>query len=59
MGGAWITFAERRARACWRRGVAADLAVLDGDPLTLPLEDLAAMPVRLTMVGGAVVHGRA
>ena len=33
------------------------LAVLEGDPLMLPLEDLPAMPVRLTMVGGDVVHG--
>jgi predicted amidohydrolase YtcJ len=57
-GGAWLTFAEREAGmlAVGRR---ADLAVLDADPLTLPLDELGAMPVRLTMVGGQVVHGHA
>ncbi|MEX2147924.1 MAG: amidohydrolase [Candidatus Rokuibacteriota bacterium] len=57
-GGAWLTFAEREAGvlAVGRR---ADLAVLDADPLTAPLDELGAMPVRLTMVGGEVVHGRA
>ena len=54
-GGAWLTFAERQAGvlAVGRR---ADLAVLDADPLTVPLDELGAMPVRLTMVGGEVVH---
>ena len=58
VGGAWITHTERQAGVL-APGRRADLAVLEGDPLTLPLEDLPAMPVRLTMVGGALVHGRA
>ena len=57
VGGAWITHTEREAGVL-APGRRADLAVLQGDPLTLPLEDLPAMPVRLTMVGGDVVHGR-
>jgi predicted amidohydrolase YtcJ len=40
-------------------GRRADLAVLEEDPLTAPLEALPEMRVRLTMVGGRVVHGRA
>jgi predicted amidohydrolase YtcJ len=31
--------------------------VLEADPLAAPLDELAGMPVRLTMVGGEVVHG--
>ena len=58
VGGAWITHTERQAGVL-APGRRADLAVLEGDPLTLPLEDLPAMPVRLTMVGGDVVHGKA
>ena len=58
VGGAWITQTEREAGVL-RPGRRADLAVVDGDPLTLPLEELPEIPVRLTMVGGDVVHGRA
>lgn len=57
-GGAWLTFAEREA-GMLAPGRRADLAVLDADPLTVPLDELGAMPVRLTMVGGEVVHGHA
>lgn len=55
-GGAWLTFAERQGGVL-APGRRADLAVLEADPLTVPLDELAAMPVRLTMVGGEVVHG--
>jgi len=58
VGGAWIMQTEREAGVLLP-GRRADLAVLEGDPLTLPLEELPVMPVRLTMVGGDVVHGRA
>jgi len=58
VGGAWITEAEREAGVL-APGRWADLAVLDGDPLALPLEALPEMTVRLTMVGGDVVHGEA
>jgi predicted amidohydrolase YtcJ len=54
-GGAWVTFAERD-RGRLAPGWAADLAVLDHDPLTAPLEDLVGQTARLTMVGGEIVH---
>ncbi len=57
-GGAYVTFAERE-RGRLAPGYAADLAVLEHDPLTAPLETLAEQTARLTMVGGDVVYGRA
>jgi predicted amidohydrolase YtcJ len=54
-GGAWITFAERQ-RGRLAPGWAADLAVLEHDPLTAPLEELVGQTARLTLVGGEVVH---
>jgi predicted amidohydrolase YtcJ len=56
VGGAWVTFAERE-RGTLAAGCQADLAVLDTDPLTLPLEEMGSLTCRLTMVGGRVVHG--
>ncbi len=53
-----MTFAERE-RGVLAPGRAADLAVLDLDPLAAPLEALAEMRVRLTMVDGDLVHGDA
>jgi hypothetical protein len=58
VGGAWVTFAERE-RGVLAPGRVADLAVLDCDPLRAPLETLADMTARMTMVGGEVVHGDA
>jgi hypothetical protein len=58
VGGAWVTFAERE-RSTLAPGRQADLAVLEQDPLRLPLEELAALTCRLTMVGGRIVHGDA
>ena len=55
VGGAWLTFAERD-RGTLGLGRQADLAVLDQDPLTLPLEELESLTCRLTTVGGRVVH---
>jgi hypothetical protein len=55
-GGAAVTFTERAAGTL-APGRRADLAVLEADPLRVPLDELAAMPVRLTLVGGEVVHG--
>jgi predicted amidohydrolase YtcJ len=55
-GGAAVTFTERAAGTL-APGRRADLAVLEGDPLRVSLDELAAMPVRLTLVGGEVVHG--
>ena len=54
-GGAWVTFAERD-RGRLAPGWAADLAALEHDPLTAPLEDLVGQTARLTMVGGDIVH---
>jgi predicted amidohydrolase YtcJ len=56
VGGAWLTFAERE-HGVLAAGRAADLAVLDRDPLTVPYEELAETTARLTMVDGQVVHG--
>jgi predicted amidohydrolase YtcJ len=55
-GGARVTFAERD-RGRLAPGWAADLAVLEHDPLSAPLEDLVGQTARLTMVGGEIVHG--
>ena len=57
-GGAYITFAERE-RGRLAAGYAADLVVLELDPLRAPLDELVDQTARLTMVGGAIVHGRA
>ncbi|HEV8586097.1 MAG TPA: amidohydrolase family protein [Methylomirabilota bacterium] len=57
-GGAYVTFAERD-RGRLTPGYAADLAVLEHDPLTAPLETLVENRARLTMVGGEVVYGDA
>lgn len=54
-GGAWVTFAERE-RGRLAPGWAADLAVLEHDPLTAPLESLVGQTARLTLVGGEIVH---
>ena len=56
IGGAWVTFAERE-RGMLAPGRQADLAVLEADPLTMPLADVESLGCRLTMVGGRVVHG--
>jgi predicted amidohydrolase YtcJ len=58
IGGAWVTFAERE-RGTLAPGRQADLAVFEQDPLRWPLEEMAALTCRLTMVGGRVVHGDA
>ncbi|MGH7354531.1 MAG: amidohydrolase [Candidatus Rokuibacteriota bacterium] len=58
VGGARVTFAERE-RGRLAPGQAADLAVLEHDPLTAPLDELVGQTARLTMVGGEIVHGAA
>jgi predicted amidohydrolase YtcJ len=55
-GGAWLTFDEA-TRGLLAPGRAADLAVLEHDPLTAPLELLAGLTARATMVGGRLIHG--
>ena len=58
VGGARVTCAERD-RGALAVGRAADLAVFDRDPLTLPIEAFEDFTATLTMVGGCVVHGSA
>jgi predicted amidohydrolase YtcJ len=55
-GAAYAAFEE-----AWRGriapGMAADLTVLSGDPLTAPESEIATIPVSMTIVGGRVAHG--
>jgi predicted amidohydrolase YtcJ len=46
-------------RGCGRLRVGdpADIAVLDGDPLTVSDADLGVMPVAATLVAGRFTHG--
>lgn len=55
LGSAWFAFDEDR-RGSLEPGRLADLAVLDGDYLTVPAEQLARLQALLTMVGGRVVY---
>lgn len=48
--------ASTRGRGTVRVGGAADLVVLDGDPLTVPDAMFAAMPVAATLVAGRFTH---
>jgi predicted amidohydrolase YtcJ len=38
-------------------GYAADLTILARDPLVLPAAEIPTIPVRMTIVGGRIVHG--
>ncbi|MFE4226295.1 amidohydrolase family protein [Arthrobacter sp. NPDC056886] len=49
--------ASTRGRGRLRVGDPADIAVLDGDPLTVPDAEFAAMPVAATLVAGGFTHG--
>jgi predicted amidohydrolase YtcJ len=53
-GSAWFTHEDGR-RGVLAPGALADLAVLSGDVLTMPLEDLGDVTSLLTMVGGRIV----
>ena len=52
---AYAAFQEGRAGCLWL-GCRADLTVLGGDIMTLPLEDIPSVPVIMTIVGGEVVY---
>ena len=58
VGGGWLGFAERE-RGTLAPGRLADLAVLDRDPLTAPLDSLDRLRCSMTMVGGRVIHSDA
>lgn len=49
-------FASTRGRGAVRVGDAADLVLLDADPLSVPDRDLAAMPVAATLLGGRFTY---
>ncbi len=52
---AWLTFDER-GQGSLENGKFADLAVLDRDYLTVPVDDIPNIRSVLTMVGGKVVY---
>lgn len=52
---AWAAGEEREAGRL-AVGYRADLTVLADDPLRVPEEDLAGLPVLLTVLGGRVTH---
>jgi len=54
-GNAWFTFDERKLGSL-EVGKSADLVVLDGDYLTVPLPEIKRLRSILTMVGGKVVY---
>lgn len=53
---AWSDFDED-VRGTIAVGKYADLTALGADPLTSPADDIAAIPITATVVGGQVVHG--
>jgi predicted amidohydrolase YtcJ len=54
-GSAWFAFDEDQ-RGTLEPGRLADLAVLDRDYLTVPIEEIGGLSAVLTMVGGRIVH---
>ena len=52
---AWLSFDENE-RGSLERGKLADLAVLDHDYLTVPVDDIPKIQSQLTMVGGRIVY---
>jgi predicted amidohydrolase YtcJ len=55
LGSAWLTGDERK-KGSIETGKFADLAVLNGDYLSVPEERIPALESLLTMVGGRVVY---
>jgi predicted amidohydrolase YtcJ len=54
-GSAWFAHDDHR-RGALGIGKFADLAVLDRDYLTIPVQDIGSLQSLLTMVGGRVVY---
>jgi predicted amidohydrolase YtcJ len=55
MGSAWFSRDEQR-RGSLEAGKLADLAVLSGDYMTMPVEQVGSIESVLTMVGGRIVY---
>ncbi len=55
LGSAWFAHDEAR-RGALEPGRLADLAVLSGDYLTVPVDEIGGLESRLTMVGGRIVY---
>jgi predicted amidohydrolase YtcJ len=55
LGSAWFAKDEAR-RGSLEPGKLADLAVLDQDYMTVPVEKIASLQSLLTMVGGKIVY---
>ena len=55
LGSAWFTFDDAK-RGSLAPGKLADLAVLTGDYLTVPVDQIGALESLLTMVGGRIVY---
>jgi predicted amidohydrolase YtcJ len=52
---AYFSF-EEGERGTLKEGKAADLVVLDGDPMQTPPESIPEINVKMTMVGGRIVY---
>jgi predicted amidohydrolase YtcJ len=48
---------EEASRGRIEPGFAADLTVLERDPMTVPAAEIPAIPVSMTVVHGRIVHG--
>jgi predicted amidohydrolase YtcJ len=67
LASAFRIFTENAAAAVGRRdregviavGMGADLIVVDRDPFTIPITDLHATKVKLTLIGGEIVYDAA
>jgi predicted amidohydrolase YtcJ len=57
MGAAYAEFQERE-KGTIRAGKLADLALLSGDPSRVPPEEIRALKVVMTIVGGKIVYER-
>jgi predicted amidohydrolase YtcJ len=55
VGNAWFTFDEGR-KGSIEVGKLADLAVLNGDYLTVPVDQIRSLESMLTLVGGRIVY---
>ena len=55
LNSAWLTY-EENERGSLEVGKLADLAVLDSDYLTVPVDDIPRITSQLTMVGGKIVY---